>query len=78
MKMGGTLNYIEVIFGLVVVAVLSVYKLVQIYRYRKDPAKREWFLNQTQVFPDKIRRFVLDENYNEKHGIGRAPDPGRK
>lgn len=76
--MGGTANYIDVIFWLVVTAVLSVYKLVQIYRYRKDRAKREWFSNQTQVFPEKIRRFVFDENYNEKHGIGRASHLGRK
>ena len=73
--MGRTL---DVIFWLVVTAVLSIYKLVQIYRHRKDPAKREWFSNQTQVFPEKMRRFVFDENYNEKHGIGRAPDSGRK
>jgi hypothetical protein len=78
MKMWGTLNYIEVVFGLVLMAVLSVYKLVQIYRHRKDPAKRDLFLNQTQVFPDKIRRWIVDENYNEKHGIGRATDPSRK
>ncbi len=76
--MGGIATYIDAIFWLVVTAVLSVYKLVQIYRYRKDPAKREWYSNQTQVFPEKIRRFVLDENYNEKHGIGRAAGPGRK
>jgi len=76
--MGGTLDYITVILGLVVVAVLSGYKLVQIYRFRNNPTKREWFLNQTQVFPEKIRRFVLDENYNEKHGIGRAADAHRK
>jgi hypothetical protein len=71
-------DYVTLILILVLMAVLSIYKLVQIYSYRKDPVKRECFLNTTQVYPEKIRRFLLDENYNEKHAIGRAPNQGCK
>lgn len=70
--MVSTLDYVTVILLLVLTAVLSIYKLVQIYRYRNDPAKCEQLANTTQIFPEKIRRWVFDENYNKKHGIGRT------
>lgn len=74
--MVGALNIAVVILSLVLAVVLSIYKLVQIYRYRNDPVKRERLLNTTQVYLEKIRRWILDENYNEKHGIGRGSNQG--
>jgi len=60
-------------FGwLFILAVLSVYKLVMIYRSRKDPTKYEWYLNQPAVFPEKIMRLIEDARYDEKHP-GSAP-----
>lgn len=59
-------------------AVLSIYKLVQIYRCRNDPVKGKRFLNETQVYPEKMRRWMLDENYNEKRRMGRKSNQGRK
>jgi hypothetical protein len=65
-----TLDFIIVILSVVLTAVLSVYKLVQIYRYRKNPAILDRLINTTQVFPKRIARWLVDENYNEKHGSG--------
>jgi hypothetical protein len=77
-KMVITLDQVTLLLILVLMAVLSVYKLFQIYRYRNDPVKRKRLLNTTQVYPKKIKRWILDENYNEKHGIGRASNQGCK
>lgn len=66
-------DYVIHIFGFTSVAALSIYKLIQMYRHRNDPAKFQGFLNRNNVlFPEKIRRLMFDEKYNEKQGIGRA------
>lgn len=65
--MGRGAGLIYIIVWLVILAVMSIYKLVMIYRSRNDPAIYEWYLNQTKVFPENIRRFIEDAGYDEKH-----------
>ena len=73
-----TLDHVTVVLILVLMAVLSLYKLVLIYRYRNDPAKRNALFHTTEVYPKRISRWMVDQNYNEKHGIGRTSNPGCK
>lgn len=40
---------------------LSIYKLVLWFRYRNDPEKRERVVYSGQIYPEKIRRFLMDE-----------------
>lgn len=72
------LDHVTLILILVLMGVFSIYKLVGIYRHRNDPAKRGRFINNTEVYPPKISKWMVDARYNEKHGIGRAPNQGRK
>lgn len=65
--MSSTADLVWVFVWLFILAVLSVYKLVMIYRSRKDPTKHEWYLNQPAVFPEKIMRLIEDARYDEKH-----------
>ncbi|MCL5671058.1 MAG: hypothetical protein M1423_07165 [Acidobacteria bacterium] len=53
--MAKTLDLILAALGLALMAVLSVYKLVQLYRYCNTPAKREWLLNQTPGSPQSAK-----------------------
>jgi hypothetical protein len=64
--MSGSADLAIIVVWLVCMAVMSVYKLVMIYRSRSDPANYKWCLNQTKVFPEKIRRFIEDAGYDEK------------
>jgi hypothetical protein len=65
--MSGTADLTYIAVMLVIFAALSIYKLVMIYRSRNDPAKYEWYLNQTAIFPERIMRFMQDAGYDEKH-----------
>jgi hypothetical protein len=40
---------------------LSIYKLVLWFRYRNDPEKRERVVYSGQIYPEKVRRFLMDE-----------------
>ena len=39
----------------------SIYKLALWFRYRKEPDKRELIASSTQIFPKKLRQFLMDE-----------------
>lgn len=76
--MSGPADLTYIFVMLVVVAAMSVYKLVMIYRSRNDAAKYEWYLNQTAVFPEKIMRFMQDAGYDEKHPKSAPATKARK
>jgi hypothetical protein len=44
---------------------LSIYKLAVWFRYRSEPEKRERVVYSGQVYPEKIRRWLMDEKENE-------------
>ena len=67
---------IVVAFG--IYAALLLYKLILFYRYRNDPAKREMLIWQPQVFPDLLKRFILDEHANMNARKASPPNPARK
>ena len=54
----------------------SLYKVWLWYRYRKDPAKRETVTFSTQLYPEKLRRFLMDEE-PEQDNKDQNDDPGR-
>lgn len=76
--LGNTADLVWIFGWLILAAIMSVYKLVMIYRSRNDPANYEWYLNQTKVFPDKIRRFIEDAGYDEKHPGSASQKRARK
>jgi hypothetical protein len=76
--MGSTLDLILNVIGIALLIVLAGYYLMLFYRYRNDPVKREWLLARTQVFPERIRRFIEDADYNEKHAKPVPPTSGHK
>lgn len=39
----------------------SIYKLVLWFRYRKDPDRRELIASSSQVYPKRLRNFLMDE-----------------
>lgn len=54
-------------FSLFLIVVgLSLYKLVIWFRYRHDPEKRERIVYAGQIYPEKIRRFLMDERVDDK------------
>ena len=53
-----------IIFSIVILAQvigLSIYKLALWFRYRNDPVEREKIVYSGQIYPEKIRRFLMDE-----------------
>jgi hypothetical protein len=52
------------IFSIVILAQvigLSVYKLALWFRYRNDPVEREKIVYSSRIYPEKVRRFLMDE-----------------
>jgi hypothetical protein len=47
-------------------AALLVYKLVLMRRYRDDPKKLEGLIWTDQVYPKRIHRWLIDEDYNSR------------
>lgn len=47
-------------------AALLVYKLVLMRRYRDDPKKLEGLIWTDQVFPKRIHKWLIDENYDNR------------
>jgi hypothetical protein len=45
---------------------LSAYKLLLLWRYRNDPAKREALISTTQLWPKRLHRFLIDEDADRK------------
>jgi hypothetical protein len=39
----------------------SIYKLALWFRYRKDSDKRELIASSGQMYPEKLRKFLMDE-----------------
>jgi hypothetical protein len=60
------IDLVLVVFSFVLIAVLSVYKLVQLFRYRNDPLKRRALISTSQVYPEWLQRWMLGES--SKHG----------
>ena len=52
------------ILGLLVAG--SAYKVGLLVRHRNDPEKRERLVSSGQVYPDAIRKFILDEKDERK------------
>ncbi|MGO8788751.1 MAG: hypothetical protein ACLQVL_15400 [Terriglobia bacterium] len=67
---------IVVAFG--IYAALLLYKLILFCRYRNDPAKREILIWQPQVYPDRLKRFFLDEHVDMSARKASPPNPARK
>ena len=67
---------IVVAFG--IYAALLLYKLILFYRYRNDPAKREMLVWQPRVFPERLKRFILDEHADRSAGKASPSESGRK
>ncbi len=44
---------------------LSLHKLVLWFRYRNDPEKRETVVYSGQIYPEKVRRFLMDEKMDD-------------
>ena len=76
--MGRAIDLVYIAAWLVVIAGLSVYKLVMIYRSRNDPAKYRWYLNQSAVLPEKIMRRTEDSSFDNKHPESSPSTPARK
>jgi hypothetical protein len=53
------------ILPFVLILGLSVYKLAVWFGYRNDPEKREGVVYSGQIYPKKIRRWLMDEKDNE-------------
>lgn len=49
------------IFFLTLIVGGSAYKLALWFRHRHDPEKREAVAFSTQLYPSKIRKFLMDE-----------------
>jgi uncharacterized membrane-anchored protein len=47
-------------------AVLSLYKMTLLYRYRDDPVKREALISSGQVFPKWLARWVFNEEADRR------------
>jgi hypothetical protein len=41
----------------------SIYKIWLWWGYRNDPAKRQTITFSTQLYPEKLRRFLMDEQH---------------
>jgi hypothetical protein len=43
-------------------AALALYKVILLFCYRNDPAKREALISSGQVYPKRLRKFIFDED----------------
>lgn len=76
--MAKVLDVILIVIGFGVYAALSLYKLILLYRFRNDPAKREALVWTTQVYPKRLTRFILDEDADMSARKASASKSGRK
>lgn len=56
----------------------SIYKLALWVRYRKDPDRRELIASSSQMYPRKLRRFLMDESDEHTSETSEKAMPFRK
>lgn len=57
----------------------SIYKLALWFRYRKDANKRELIASSGQMYPKRLRKFLMDEDEEqESHTSVEPPSSQRK
>ncbi len=75
--MAKTLDLILVGIALCGGAAMLIYKLILMHRYRDDPEKLDALVSSDQVYPKKIRRFIFDDDYNDRMKSSKH-EPGSK
>lgn len=56
----------------------SIYKLALWFRYRKEPEKRELIASSGQMYPKRLRKFLMDEPDERESEIEEKAMPPRE
>lgn len=77
--MAKALDVILMLVLVVALAALALYKVILLFHYRNDPAKRDALISSGQAYPQRLAKFIFDEDSDTRAREKlRPPNSGRQ